>query len=362
MHRCRYLVVSPCRNEAAFARVTIESVLAQTIRPARWIIVDDGSTDSTPSTLSEFAKKHDWITVITRKNRGRRSVGPGVVDAFYEGLESAGDLNQYEYLCKLDLDLKLPPRYFELLIERMQLDPDLGTCSGKPYFPRSTIGRRSEALLPSQDRALAENADLVSERIGDDMSAGMTKFYRVTCFRDIGGFVREVMWDGIDCHRCRMLGWKAGSWDDPELRFVHLRPMGSSQSAGLFRQSKIANLWNGRVRHGYGQWFMGTGPLYMTISAAYRMSRPPLLIGGFAMWWGYISSMIRQRPRYPDRNFRKFLRSYQWSVMLVGKRRAVERLRSRRRHAAQLHALRPWSARSSRRSPFPEPAEASRNR
>jgi hypothetical protein len=48
----------------------------------------------------------------------------------------------------------------------------------------------------------------------------MTKFYRVECFREIGGFVPHVMWDGIDCHRCRMLGWTAQSFDEPEPRYV----------------------------------------------------------------------------------------------------------------------------------------------
>ena len=74
----------------------------------------------------------------------------------------------------------------------MEAEPRLGTTSGKPYFIRARDG----ALVP--------------EVCGDEMSVGMTKFYRTACFREIGGFVREVMWDGIDCHRCRMLGWIGG--------------------------------------------------------------------------------------------------------------------------------------------------------
>ena len=85
----------------------------------------------------------------------------------------------------------------------------------------------------------------------------MVKFYRTACFQQIGGFVRELMWDGIDCHRCRMFGWIAVSWDDPALNFIHLRPMGTSHK----------NWWTGRVRHGVGQYFMGTGVSYMLASA-----------------------------------------------------------------------------------------------
>jgi hypothetical protein len=141
----------------------------------------------------------------------------------------------------------------------------------------------------------------------------MTKFYRVDRFEKIGGFVREVMWDGIDCHLCRMRGWLACSWDDPELRFVHLRPMGSSQ------QSVIA----GRMRHGYGQYFMGTGFLYLAASAMSRVNQKPYLLGSTAIMWGWIKNAAQRKPRYENLAFRQFLRRYQMRTLLVGKRRAI---------------------------------------
>ena len=55
-----------------------------------------------------------------------RSVGPGVIEAFYAGLPDASTRDDYDYLCKLDLDLRLPPRYFEILIARMEADPRIG--------------------------------------------------------------------------------------------------------------------------------------------------------------------------------------------------------------------------------------------
>jgi len=238
-----YVLITPCRDEAEYARRCIDSVVSQTVRPALWVVVDDGSSDETPAILAEYAAKHPWIRVVRREDRGKRAVGPGVVDAFYAGLETIR-MEDFDYLCKFDLDLDLPPKYFGILMERMTKNPRLGTCSGKPYFE--------------------EGGRLVSEKCGDEMSVGMTKFYRTACFQEIGGFVREVMWDGIDCHRCRMLGWIACSWDDPDLRFVHLRPMGSSQKSIL----------TGRMRHGFGQYFMGTDLLYMTVSAVFRLAHP----------------------------------------------------------------------------------------
>ena len=289
----RYLLVTPARNEAEFARRTLDSVASQSILPAKWIVVDDGSTDETPAILAEFAAKHPWIEVVTRRDRGVRSVGPGVIEAFYAGIEGL-DLGGFDYLCKLDLDLDLPPRYFETLMERMEADPRLGTCSGKP-FVETPDGLRPE---PS----------------GSEMSVGMTKFYRVACFRQIGGFVRQVMWDGIDCHRCRMLGWRASSWDDlPELRFRHLRPMGSSQKGIL----------TGRARHGFGQHFMGTSLPYLIASAVARVGEPPAVIGSMAMCWGWLRAFLRGEPRFDAPDFRRFLRRYQWRALLRGKSRAI---------------------------------------
>ncbi len=78
----RYVLISPCRNEQDYMRETLDSVIAQTVPPALWVIVDDGSTDATPAILAEYAARHDWIRIVRRADRGARSVGPGVVDAF----------------------------------------------------------------------------------------------------------------------------------------------------------------------------------------------------------------------------------------------------------------------------------------
>jgi len=312
----RYLLVTPCRDEAKYAWRTLDSVAAQSVLPALWVIVDDGSTDDTPKILAEYAARYPWIKVIRRDDRGYRKLGGGVIDAFYHGYDTVNP-DDFDYVCKLDLDLDLPPRYFETLMERMERDPRIGTASGKPWFT-------------------ADGGSHVSEKCGDENSVGMVKFYRTECFRQIGGFVRELMWDGIDGHRCRMLGWVAVSFDDPLVNFEHLRPMGTSHK----------NWWTGRVRHGVGQYYMGTGPVYMLASALFRMTRPPVVIGGLAMLWGYLRSMAQRKPRYGDADFRKFLRRYQWRCLLTGKTRATLRLNARqascwRDTARPTRALRP---------------------
>ena len=291
----RYLLISPCRDEASYMRQTLDTVIAQSVPPAKWVIVNDGSTDETPKILAEYARRHDWIQIVTRRDRGRRAVGPGVIEAFYAGYQTINP-DDYDYLCKLDLDLRLPPRYFEILMERMAANPRLATCSGKAYIDKGGV--------------------LINERHGDENSIGASKFYRVSCFKALGGFVREVMWDGIDGHCCRMKGWIACSWDEPELRFVHLRPMGSSQQS----------IYTGRMRHGFGQYFMGTGFVYIAATALYRITEKPYVLGSLAILWGWIKGALQRRPRYEDAEFRKFLRRYHWRALLVGKKRAIEEI------------------------------------
>ncbi len=297
----RYVVVSPCRDEAKYIRRTLDSVAAQTIRPALWVVVDDGSTDDTPRILDEYAGRLPWLRVVRRADRGQRSMGGGVMEAFYRGLETV-DLDEFDYVCKLDTDLDLPPRYFETLIRRMEAEPRLGSSSGKPWFHHPETG----VLTP--------------ERIGDEMSVGASKFYRTTCFREIGGFVRHLIWDGIDCHRARMHGWIAESVGSEDLRFLHLRPMGSSHGS----------IWNGRVREGRAQWILGSWPPFLLASVASRLFKYPVAIGSVAMLWGYLSSAAKRFPRYEDPEFRRFLRRYQrWSLVL-GKRAAARKMTDER--------------------------------
>jgi poly-beta-1,6-N-acetyl-D-glucosamine synthase len=297
----RYLLISPCRDEARFLRRTLDSVAAQSTPPALWVVVDDGSTDETPAILEEYSSRMPYLRVVRRVDRGARKVGPGVIEAFYAGLETVC-LDDFDYVCKLDMDLDLPEQYFETLMRRMESNPRIGTTSGKPWF----VNPRNGALVP--------------EVCGDEMSVGMTKFYRVACFKEIGGFVREVMWDGIDCHRARMLGWIAESIDLEAARFVHLRPQGASQKG----------IWTGRLRKGFGQYFMGTSPVYYLAVVAYHLPAYPMLIGSVAMLWGYSRSWFRRLPRYEDDEFKRFLRSYQHACLRMGKRTATARVNAER--------------------------------
>lgn len=290
----RYVLITPCRNEESHVEATIRTIVGQSVPPTRWIIVDDGSTDRTPQILADAAAEHAFIKVVTRTNRGARSVGPGVIAAFYAGLERL-DVEEFDYIGKVDADLEFPAEYFERVMREMEADPKLGNMSGKVYL-RLDDGR------------------LVPERMGDENAIGAAKFYRKACFEQVGGFVQHVGWDGIDGHMCRLMGWIARSEDREDLRIIHRRLMGSSQNS----------VWEGRKRWGRLKYYMGSAPWYMSAIFAYRLAERPYVVGSVAILLGYLEELARQGPRYEYPGFRDALRRFEWLSLTRGKRAAIE--------------------------------------
>lgn len=275
----KIVVISPVRNEERLLPGTIESMVQQTVTPAEWIIVDDGSTDNTAEIVEKAAAEHSWIRLVRRTDRGFRKLGGGVIDTFNDGLATTEV--DWDFVGKLDADLTFGPDYLARILEEFEANPKLGSASGKVYRP--------------------EGNGVVEEFMIDEMVAGQWKLYKRECFDGIGGLVAEVMWDGIDFHKARQAGWDTRSFPIPELAIIHHRLMGSSDK----------NVLRGRMRWGFGQWFMGTHPLYMLASAALRMTEKPYIIGGILIFAGYLKAALQGQPRYGDLAFRADLQKWQ---------------------------------------------------
>lgn len=282
-----YVLIMPCRDEEEYLAQTMECIVAQSILPKACIIVDDGSKDRTLQIANEYAVRYPWVRVVHRHDRGERKVGGGVVDAFYSGYELVKS-EEFEFICKTDSDMTFSSQYFEKLFTYFDANPRLGGASGKVFNP---VGD-----------------GLVEEYIVDDMVSGQLNFWRRRCWEEIGGYVREVMWDGIVFHRCRMLGWQTRSFRDEDLDIVHHRLMGSSHRS----------IFHGRLRWGRGQWFMGTHPLYVVASGIFRMRERPYFLGGMCIILGYFASMLSGVPRYGDAEFRRHLRHWQLHRLKLG--------------------------------------------
>ena len=273
------VLISPVRDEVDRLPNLARCLISQTQRPDCWVIVNDGSQDGTRDLADQLESEHDWIQVVHLGDRGYRRVGGGVVEAFKAGLDVV-DMS-YGFVGKVDADLTFDATYLEFLLKRFEEDTSLGSASGKVFRPQGD--------------------GFVEEFMVDDMVAGQFKLYRRSCFDAIGGLVSNVLWDGIDFHRARQKGFKTRSFDDPGLRLIHHRQMGSSDRS----------VYRGRVRLGRGQWFMGSHPLYHMASSIFRMKEKPYVVGGVLMLWGYLKAFVTCEPRYDDLEFRRELRRWQ---------------------------------------------------
>lgn len=260
-----YVLITPARNEEAFLEHTIESVVNQTIQPARWVIVSDGSTDRTEEIARAHAARHPWITVVARPLREVRDFA-GKVSAFNAGLDAVRDLS-FDIVGSLDADLSFVPDYFEFLLGRFAGDPQLG-LAGCPF---SEDGTTYDYSFSSQDHV-----------------SGACQLFRRACYEQIGGY-RPLKGGGIDVVAvlmARMKGWRTRTFT--ERVCIHHRPMGSANDGSKF----VAN-----YKLGQRAYRLGFHPVWQLFRSAYQMTRPPYISGGLALGAGYFSAMVSRTER-----------------------------------------------------------------
>jgi biofilm PGA synthesis N-glycosyltransferase PgaC len=263
-----YAIVTPAYNEAGLIHATVESVLAQTVRPVQWVIVDDGSTDDTPTIVERYMKGSPWIRCHRRQRADGQTYFASNVHAIMEGVRLLQDL-PFEFLAILDADISLPRDYYENILARFHHDPKLGIASG--IYDNLIGGRRHKVL---NDRRSTPKAIQVFRRM---------------CFDDIGGFL-PLPHGGEDtcaCIMARMKGWK--TWSFPDITAVHLRPTGTAGAR---------NIVIARFRQGLCEYGLATHPLFMIVKSLRRcVLERPLLFGGILRLVGYAYGYIRREPR-----------------------------------------------------------------
>src|SRR5215831_6690170 len=110
--RLSYVLVTPARNEAGLIEQTIQSVLAQSVLPRKWIIVSDGSTDGTDEIVQRYANEHEWIELMRMPERRDRQFAAkaNAFNAGYARLKGHSQL-PFDIIGNLDADITLEPDY-----------------------------------------------------------------------------------------------------------------------------------------------------------------------------------------------------------------------------------------------------------
>jgi glycosyltransferase involved in cell wall biosynthesis len=261
----RYVLITPARNEAQFIELTIESVVAQTVRPARWVIVSDGSTDGTDDIVARHAAQHPWIELLRMPERRERNFA-GKVHAFNAGYARLQDLD-WEIIGSLDADISFDPDYFSFLTGKLQGNPSLGLV-GTPF--QETSGE-------SYDYRFV-NIEHVS---------GACQLFRRECFAAIGGYmpVKGGSIDHIAVITARMKGWKTRTFTDKVC--LHHREMGTAQKSVV----------RSRFLYGAKDYRIGNHPLWELFRTVHQMRKRPWLLGGMALGSGYLWAWMRGTER-----------------------------------------------------------------
>lgn len=272
-----YVVISPARDEAERIEQTVQSMVAQSYRPAEWVIVNDGSTDETGAILDHLAAEHEWIRVVHRQDRGFRAAGTGVMEAFSAGL-AALKYPEWQFLVKLDADLVFQSDYFERCFERFAHEPRLGIGGGVIY---NMINGRE--VLEQHPRFHVR---------------GATKIYRRECWDAIGGLVKKTGWDTLDEVHAQWLGWDTRSFYDTKL--VQLRHTG--QAAGE---------WSNWTKNGHACFVVGYHPIFMLARSAVHLLRRGRPVAAAGMLWGYGSAALAGVEKVASRDVIRFVRREQ---------------------------------------------------
>jgi len=276
----KYSVVIPAYNEEKFLALTLDSLVAQTVLPQEVVVVNDNSTDSTASIVSDFALQYPWIQLLNTTSEAVHLPGSKVVRAFQKGFDVLD--KEFDIIVKADADLIFPPDYFEKIRDAFQSDAKIGMAGGFAYIEK--------------------NGQWILENLTDkDHIRGAFKAYRKACFEQIGGLQPAMGWDTADELLSKFYGWKVITL--PELKVKHLKPTGSTYD-------KTA-----RYKQGAAFYTLGYGFLITAVASAKLAMRKkkPLLFLDYLN--GFLKAKAEKKTMLVNPEQARFVRAYRWKKM-----------------------------------------------
>jgi poly-beta-1,6-N-acetyl-D-glucosamine synthase len=276
----KYVLITPAHNEEKFIEKTIVSIINQTHRPMKWLIVNDGSTDFTSKVVEKYLPEYEFIEFINVERNRERSFG-NKARAFNTGIDKLNGVD-YDFIGNLDADIFLENDYYANIIQLFAENPKLGLCGGMIY---TTVG----------------NAFVTSDQTIDSV-AGAVQLFRKECFIDIGGAYMPLPYGGIDAAAeimAKMKGWLVEK--STENKAYEQRQTGTATNSPIIACYRL-----GRRFHS-----LGYGLIFFGIRCIYRLGDPPVVIGSFVTLLGFVSSIIMRRPVVLPENVVKYLRREQ---------------------------------------------------
>lgn len=271
----KYILITPARNEEVFIEQTIKSVIGQVILPARWVIVSDGSTDSTDEIVNKYARLYSWIELVRMPERAERHFA-GKVFAFKAGYERVKNF-EHDIVGSLDADITFEPVYFQFLLKKFAEFPELGVA-GTPFREGNV----------QYDYRFSRKEHV----------SGACQLFRRQCYEAIGGYVplKGGAIDLVAVVSARMKGWRTETFTD--MFCVHHRRMGTAKQ----------HIYAATFKSGYGDYLMGVHPVWQVSRSVYQMSRKPFVFGGILLIVGYFWAMLKRAKKPVSPEFVQFRR------------------------------------------------------
>jgi glycosyltransferase involved in cell wall biosynthesis len=308
-----YALITPARNEAAFIEQTIRSVIAQTALPRRWIIVSDGSTDGTDEIVQRYASQHGWIELLRMPERRDRQFA-AKAHAFNAGYAHLSTLNSvkergsdgalrsqplaapkpseggsppFDLIANLDADITFSPDYFEFLLSKFQLSPELGVA-GTPFL---------------EDHERFDQHSYAHQFANSRHVSGACQMFRKKCFEEIGGYVpvKTGAVDWIAVTTARMKGWETRTFTE-KVCFHHRKLGVGSGSPGKLP------MW---FHYGRKAYLVGGHPLWECSRGLFRMCEKPFVLGGLWFIAGYVWASLHRSERTVSHELMRFHRAEQ---------------------------------------------------
>ncbi len=265
----RYVLISPVKNEAKQLDRTIDSVLSQTVRPLRWVIVSDASTDQTDAIIQRRAAENSIVVYVRKESGAGKRNFASKVDAIRIGHDRLADLS-FDFVGNLDGDVTLERDYFETILRRLEENPRLGICGGLIYEK--------------------SNGRFQAQHIDDNSVAGAVQLFKRDCYDEIGGYV-PLRFGGVDAAAeimARMKGW--GVETLREAKVLHHRRVAHADGLSL-----TAGFRRGRMFYS-----LGYHPLFEAFRCLGRLADRPYVFNAGAELVGYlVCALRRQKPALP---------------------------------------------------------------
>lgn len=276
-----FYIIIPAHNEASSIGLTLDSLVNQSLRPKRIVVVNDNSTDTTQDIVESYTTKHTWIQLVNSKSSNEHLPGTKIINAFYKGYEMLDE--NYDVLCKFDADLIFPNNYLEQLVIHFNENKKLGMSSGFCYIEK--------------------NGNWVLENLTrKDHIRGALKAYRKDCFLQIGKLRPSMGWDTVDELLAKYYGWDILT--DESLHVKHLKPTGISYN-------KASKYLQGEAMYKMRYRFIIT--FISALKLAYKKR-------SFSLFNDYLSGYFKAKKNKIDflvsEEEGKFIRDLRWKGML----------------------------------------------